>query len=195
MRWAVKILVVSVVLVSLVSVSAASGLLSGVGEKKPAGPSIGFLLREDLKTQFKAVMTAYLSEDLEAYLGFFDETVTIASRELHGKKAATTKAELEKKTRAEFAANDFTQVTFDEAFDINAPTMMFVLSEAQMRDSIPVWGFSIEANEIIKFMPPDSYLVIASVLPTVYDKDVNLPGTKYIIFRKDGNKLIATGIE
>jgi hypothetical protein len=195
MRSVVKASLVAILLISLVSVAYAGGLLKGVGEKKAKGPSIGYLLRDDLKNQFKAVMTAYLAEDMPGYLGYFDEQLSIASRKMYGKKTVASKADLEAKTKKEFASNDFTKVSFDEAFDINAPTMMFVLSEDQIHDSIPVWGFSIEPKEIAPFMPKGSYLVIASVLPDVYEKDVNLPGTMYIIFRKEGTKLIAIGIE
>lgn len=189
---AVSTLIFTLVYSNALAGSKLSGAkLKGVKEKK-AGPSIGYLLRDDLKQQFKRIWEAYLAEDKQAYLSYFADNITIADNGIYGKKARTTKAVLGKRIEKEFKRQDFTQVEFDEAFDMNAPTMLFVMTEEQLHDSIPVWGFSVTPKEILPFMKPGDYLVIANTLPDVFEV-VSLPGTVYIIFRKDGQKLIAVG--
>lgn len=191
-----KLLVSAVLMLILVMLSANlnAGLLKGIGKKKK-GPSIGYLLRDDLKTQFKKIWTAYLAEDKKTYLSYFDENVSIASRTLYKKKAKVKKQDLDKKVTTEFKRQDFTKANFEDAFDMDSPNMLFVLSEEQMHDSIPVWRFSISPKEILPYMSKGDYLVIANTLPDIMDKNLTLPSTVYVIFHKQGNKLIAKGIE
>jgi len=195
MRRTIPITIILVLVISLISINVNAGLLKGIGKGKKKGPSLGYLLRDDLKEQFKKIWSAYLAEDKDTYLSYFDENLSIASRTLYRKKANVTKKELDKKVTKEFKRQNFTKVTFEDAFDVNSPRMLFVMTEEQLHDSIPVWGFSITPKEILPYMKPGDYLVIANTLPDVFDKNVNLPGTVYVIFRKDGKKLIAKGIE
>lgn len=172
-------------------------------EKKEAAAapkqSMTLLLRDDLKDAFKNVMRAYFSEDEAKYLSFFSDSLTIASR-ARGKKApgaAATKDDLKAKVRKEFAANQFKAkgLTVEDSFDFASPTMVFCLSEDQMHDKFPVWGFTIEPNEIAKFMKPGDYLVIANTRPQAADKVPSIAFTYYLIFRKVDDKFVAVGLD
>ncbi len=172
-----------------------NSLLKGIGGKqKKKAASIGLLVRDDLKELFSVVMDDYLAEDKEAFLSHFADQLTMASRTLSGKKAAATKKDLEKRIVREFKRQDFTQVAFEEAFDVDAPTMLFLMTEEQMHDSIPVWSFAITPKEILPYMKPGDYLVIANTLPSAAEK-VLLPTTIYFIFRKIGKDYVIVGMD
>jgi len=172
----------------------ATALLKGIGPKKAPVPSVGLLLRDDLKALFKNVMAAYFAEDKEKFLSYFNDQITMGSLTLQRKKPQATKDDLAKRIDKEFAAQDFKQLALDDAFDSLSPTMMFVLSEEQMRSNIPVWGFAAEPQDIVKFMQPGDYLVIANTLPDALDK-VLLPATIYLIVRKIGDQFKVVGLD
>jgi len=169
-------------------------LLNNVVPKKPIAPSVNLLLRDDLKEEFKRVMKLYLAEDTQGYLSNFMEKLTMGSLTLSGKKPQVTKKDLEKRLEKEFKDNDFNQLKFEEVFDLSSPSMVFVLSEAQMHDAIPVWTFGIEAKEIAPFMQPGDFLVIANTLPEAGEK-VRIPGSIYLILRKVDSKFMVAGID
>ena len=181
-------------------------LLQGVTQEKaaqekaaPPKQSMNLLLRDDLKDAFKNVMRAYFSEDEAKFLDNFSNNLTIASR-ARGKKApgaSATKEDLKAKIRKEFAAAQFKAkgLTVEESFDFASPTMIFCLSEDQMHDKFPVWGFTIEPTEIAKFMKPGDYVVIANTRPQAADKVPSIAFSYYLIFRKIDDKFVAVGLD
>ncbi len=178
----------------VVQADSSNNLLKGVGKKKSRRPSMSLLLRDDLKAEFQAIWEAYLAEDKDDYLSHFADKLTMDARTLVGKRAASTKADLDKRVTREFKLQDFTKVQFEECFDLRSPNMVFVISEEMMHDHIPVWGFMIEPKQIRKYMKPGDYLVIANTLPDVFDK-VSMPSTVYLIFRKIGDKYLVVGMD
>lgn len=172
-------------------------LLSGVGGKapKPVKTGMSLLLRDDLKDAFKSVMRSYFAEDETAFLAAFSDQLTMASRVRAKKSPNATKDDLRARVKKEFAQNNFTALKVEDAFDFQSPTMIFCLSEEQMHDKFPVWGFSQEPGDIVKFMKPGDYVVIANTRPQAAEKVPAIAFTYYLIFRKAGDKFVAVGLD
>lgn len=192
-------LLISFTILALIAVGAfAAGTDTELGSrKKRTGPpkSVNLLLRDELKKKFKTAMNDYFAENKAAYLSHFTDPLTMVSRTLAGKAPECPKEDLAKRLDDEFKGQDFTKVKFEDAFDFSSPSMVFVLSAAEMKSAIPVWPFTTEAKEIAQYMKPDDFLVIANTKPELMEKEISLPSCLFMIMRKVDNKLYIAGID
>ncbi len=190
-RFAILFLILLSFLATDASAANKKSLLKGVGKKKTKTPSMSLLLREDLKAEFKKAFSAYLQENMDDFMAFFDDSFYLNGR--FGKRGKVTPKYLQPKIARDFKQNDMKKVPISDVFDMASPSMTFVLSEEQICETIPVWNFSISAKEIRPLMKKGDYLVIANTLPAAMDH-VPLPMTVYVVFRKIEGEFYITAI-
>lgn|GEM_PF-3256387 len=161
-------------------------------------PNSTLIIMDELRDEFKKLMSSYLSEKKDDVLNYFTDSISQAYLKDNGDRAVKNlkKTEYAKLLSDEFKYQDFTQATYEECFDPESPRMMFVLSYEQISESkVPVWSFSIDYRDIARQMKAGEYVVVANTLPDSIDK-ITLPLCMYYIYKRidDQWKVVGMGM-